>query len=59
MVSDKVANIKFSVAQTLLLFIKNGDQKIDQLARTCLKTLSNDADTNVKYFAYNTLLEFQ
>jgi hypothetical protein len=31
MASDKVANVKFLVAKTLLLFVKTGDEKIDQL----------------------------
>lgn len=59
MVSDKVANVKFMVAKTLLLFVKTGDQKSDQQAQACLKTLSNDSDTDVKYFACTALLKCQ
>lgn len=59
MATDKVANVKFLVAKTLLLFVKTGDQKSDQQVQSCLKTLSNDSDTDVKYFACTALLKCQ
>ncbi|OHT06030.1 HEAT repeat family protein [Tritrichomonas foetus] len=59
MSNDRVANVKFLVAKTLLLFVGTNEPKINQQIQACLKTLSNDADTDVKYFACMALLKCQ
>ena len=59
MANDKIPNVKLLVAKTLLLFIGSGEAKINQQIQTCLKTLSNDSDTDVKYFACMALLKCQ
>lgn len=59
MSTDRVPNVKFLVAKTLLLFIGGNDQKVNQQIQSCLKTLSLDADTDVKYFACMALLKCQ
>lgn len=59
MSNDRVANVKFLVAKTLLLFVGTNETKVNQQIQACLKTLSNDADTDVKYFACMALLKCQ
>lgn len=59
MSNDRVPNVKFMVAKTLLLFVGTNEPKINQQIQACLKTLSNDADTDVKYFACMALLKCQ
>ena len=59
MAGDRVANVKFMVAKTLLLFLGTNEPKVNQQIQACLKTLSNDIDTDVKYFACMALLKCQ
>lgn len=59
MANDKIPNVKLLVAKTLLLFIGTGEVKVNQQIQACLKTLSNDPDTDVKYFACMALLKCQ
>jgi serine/threonine-protein phosphatase 2A regulatory subunit A len=59
MSNDRVANVKLMVAKSLLLFVGTNDPKVNQQVQACLKTLSNDADTDVKYFACMALLKCQ
>lgn len=59
MSNDRVANVKFQVAKTLLLFVGTNEPKVNQQVQACLKTLSNDSDTDVKYFACMALLKCQ
>lgn len=59
MSNDRVANVKFLVAKTLLLFVGTNEPKVTQQIQACLKTLSNDADTDVKYFACMAHLKCQ
>jgi len=59
MAGDRVANVKFMVAKTLLLFLGTNEPKVNQQIQACLKTLSNDLDTDVKYFACMALLKCQ
>ena len=59
MAGDRVANVKFMVAKTLLLLLGTNEPKVNQQIQACLKTLSNDLDTDVKYFACMALLKCQ
>ncbi|EAY17459.1 HEAT repeat family protein [Trichomonas vaginalis G3] len=59
MSNDRTPNVKFMVAKTLLLFLGANDQKVTQQVSACLKTLSNDPDTDVKYYACMALLKCQ
>ncbi|KAH0793112.1 HEAT repeat family protein [Histomonas meleagridis] len=59
MSTDRVVNVKFMVAKTLLLFVGTNEPKVNQQIQICLKTLSNDPDTDVKYFACMALLKCQ
>lgn len=59
MSTDKVPNVKFLVAKTLLLFVGANDQKVSQQIQATLKVLSNDADNDVKYFACMAMLKCQ
>lgn len=59
MSNDRVPNVKFMVAKTLLLFIGSNGPKVNQQIQACLKTLSVDADTDVKYFACTASLKCQ
>jgi hypothetical protein len=52
MAMDRIANVKFMVAKTLLLFWGTNDQKLNQQIQACMKTLCNDPDADVKYFAW-------
>lgn len=59
MSNDRCANVKFMVAKTLLLFVGSNEPKINQQIQACLKTLSVDPDTDVKYFACMAQLKCQ
>jgi len=55
--TDRIPNVKFMVAKTLLLFVGNSDPKINGQIQQCLRTLASDPDTDVKYFACNAQLK--
>lgn len=57
MANDKVPNVKFMVAKTLLLFIGGNDPKVTLQVQNCLRTLASDPDTDVKYYACNAQLK--
>lgn len=57
MASDKIPNIKFMVAKTLLLFMGNSDPKVNSQIQQCLRTLASDPDTDVKFYACNASLK--
>jgi serine/threonine-protein phosphatase 2A regulatory subunit A len=59
MATDRIANVKFMVAKTLLLFWGTNDQKVNQQIQACIKTLCNDPDADVKYFAWGVQLKCQ
>lgn len=59
MATDRVANVRVLVSKALLLFIGIGEQKVQQQLQTILKQLSNDNDSDVKYFACMALLKCQ
>ena len=59
MSNDRVPNVKFMVTKTLLIFIGTNEPKVNQQIQACLKTLSVDADTDVKYFACTASLKCQ
>jgi serine/threonine-protein phosphatase 2A regulatory subunit A len=59
MATDRIANVKFMVAKTLLLFWGTNDQKVNQQIQACIKTLCNDPDGDVKYFAWGVQLKCQ
>jgi serine/threonine-protein phosphatase 2A regulatory subunit A len=59
MAADRIANVKFMVAKTLLLFWGTNDPKVNQQIQVCIKTLCNDPDADVKYFAWGVQLKCQ
>jgi serine/threonine-protein phosphatase 2A regulatory subunit A len=59
MATDRIANVKFMVAKTLLLFWGTNDPKVNQQIQACIKTLCNDPDGDVKYFAWGVQLKCQ
>jgi serine/threonine-protein phosphatase 2A regulatory subunit A len=59
MSTDKIANVRFGVAKSMVLFWGTGDAKINQQIQACIKNLAGDSDPDVKYYACGVQLKCQ
>jgi serine/threonine-protein phosphatase 2A regulatory subunit A len=59
MATDKIPNVRFGVANTLSVFLESPDPKVIQQIQTCITTLCNDPDGDVRYFASRVQLKCQ